>query len=561
MIRQLTLIVFLSITCNLLFGQTYSEILGRPTNTSITMSILFDQKMDVYWEYGTAGGNYTQSTPAVIAEKDIPLEKDMTGLLPDTKYYYRTRFRQNGTSEPFLAGGEHSFQTPRKRGTSFTFAIEADPHLDTNSNPASYTLTLQNIFSKKPDFLIDLGDIFMSEKLPVINQTEITKRHILYRPYFNNVCNSVPLYLALGNHEGEAGWLLNGTANSTPVMTTNTRKLYYPNPSPNSFYTGDTIAENFVGLREDYYAFEWGDALIIVLDPYWHTVTRPDWGWTLGKDQYDWFKKTLSSSKAKYKFVFCHHLVGGRPYDPLAERGLDTRGGSEVAGYFEMGGNNTDNTWGFDKYRPGWGKPIHQLMVDNKVTVFFHGHDHFYGKQQKDGIIYQEVPQPSNRNISNSSAAKYGYVDGILMAGRGYMLVTVSETGAKVDYIKTLLPTEENSTNKNGDIGYSYTVVSSTTGLDDNSGTPDLMQLKQNFPNPFKSETTINYTIAAADHVQLKIYDVFGREVIALVNKYQQPGSYSVTFSPDKLPLTGGIYYYRLTVGKDSRSMKMVISD
>jgi hypothetical protein len=92
------------------------------------------------------------------------------------------------------------------------------------------------------------------------------------------------------------------------------------------------------------------------------------------------------------------------------------------------------------------------------VTVFFHGHDHFYGKQDKDGIVYQEVPQPSNRNITNISAKDYGYVSGTLLPGRGYLLVTVSNSAAKVEYIKTLLPAEEGPNGKNGDIAASYTI-------------------------------------------------------------------------------------------------------
>ena len=550
MTRPISLFILIILACKSLLGQNYTEILGRPTNASIAISILFVQKSEVYWEYGVVSGSYTKSTPTFVADKDIPIEKDFTDLAPDTKYYYRIRYRQYGVSGQFAAGAEHTFQSPRKRGTAFTFAIEADPHLDTNSNPAAYALTLQNILSKKPDFLIDLGDIFMSEKLPLINQTEITNRHLLYRPYFNTVCHSVPLYLVLGNHEGELGWKIDGTQNSLPVMATNTRKLYYPNPTPDSFYTGDTIPENYVGLREAYYAWEWGDALFIVLDPFWHTLTKPGWGWTLGKDQYDWFKKTISSSNAKYKFVLCHNLVGGN--------GNDARGGAEFAGLFEMGGENTDNTWGFDTYRPGWGKPIHLLMTENKTTIFFHGHDHFYGKQEKDGMVYQEVPQPSNKNITNISATQYGYVDGVLLPGRGYLLVTVSETGTKVDYIKTLLPTEENATNKNGDVAYTYTISSNTTGLKDNSALREPFQLEQNSPNPFSGETSISYTISVPGHVQLKVYDACGKEVAILVNTDRQAGTYKEAFSSNKLSLSGGIYYYQLTVGEHSKSMKMI---
>ncbi len=432
------------------YATNFSEILGKPNHSSVTMSILFDNNSEVYWEYGKSSGAYNSKSATFLATKDVPLQTVISNLTTNTKYYYRTRYRLKGTTSSFSFGVEHTFRTPRAYGDTFTFAVEADPHLDANSDTSAYKLTLQNILSAKPDFMLDLGDSFMSEKQPVINQDVIISRHLLYRSYFGKVCHSVPLYLIIGNHEGELGWLLDGTANSLPVMADNTRKLYYPNPEPDSFYSGDSKSENFVGLRQNYYAWQWGNALFIVLDPYWYTLKKPGWGWTLGTDQYNWFKNVITGSNARFKFVFCHQLVGGN--------GNDARGGTEFAGFFEMGGNNIDGTWGFDTNRPGWIKPIHTLMKENKTTIFFHGHDHFFGKQEKDGIIYQEVPQPSNKNITNMSAKDYGYVDGLFLPGRGFLLVTVSAVNVKVDYIKTYLPSEETGSNKNGDIAASYTI-------------------------------------------------------------------------------------------------------
>ena len=69
------------------------------------------------------------------------------------------------------------------------------------------------------------------------------------------------------------------------------------------------------------------------------------------------------------------------------------RGGAEAAAYFEWGGENADGSWGFDTQRPGWGGvPIHQLMVENGVSAYFHGHDHQYVYETRDGIVYQESP-------------------------------------------------------------------------------------------------------------------------------------------------------------------------
>lgn len=431
-------------------GLTFSEILGRPTNNTISMNVLFNDQADVYWEYGTTSGSYNLKTTTCAATKDVPLLTDFTGLTANTKYYYRIRYRSSGSTSSYLSGTEHTFHTARPMGSTYSFAIQADPHLDTNSDTASYSLTLKNILAKNPDFLIDLGDTFMSEKLSDHTQDGITQRHLLLRSYFDNICHSIPLYLVIGNHEGEMGWEQNGTANSMAVMASNTRNLHYPNPAPNSFYSGNSKTENYVGLRKNYYAWEWGDAQFFVIDPYWFTTAKPGWGWTLGAEQYSWFKNTITTSKAKYKFIFCHQIVGGN--------GNDARGGTEFVDFFEMGGKNLDGTYAFDSYRPGWGKPIHTLMKENKATVYFHGHDHFYGKQDKDGIVYQEVPQPSNKNITNISATEYGYVNGTLLPGRGFLLVTVTGSSVKVEYVKTYLPIEEKNGSKNGDIGATYTI-------------------------------------------------------------------------------------------------------
>jgi len=428
-----------------------SEILSRPAASSVTINLLSDINTEIYWEYGKTSGSFILKTEIYTVLRGVPDEVVIENLDPGAKYYYRARYRAVGNSGTYLSGPEHSFQTCRSAGTTFKFAIEADPHLDVNSDTAAYALTLKNIAAASPDFLIDLGDTFMSEKqTPPVTQAVITSRHLLLRSYFDRICHSIPLYLVLGNHEGELGWRYDGSEGSVAAMAANTRKLYFSNPVLDSFYSGNNVNEQVVGLRQNYYAWEWGDALFVVLDPFWYSAIKSEWGFSLGKEQYDWFKDVVSISSAKFKFVFCHNLVGGN--------GSDMRGGAEFAYLYEMGGYNLDGIWGFDTYRPGWGKPLHTIMKENNVTVFFHGHDHFYGKQEKDGIIYQEVPQPSNRSITNISASDYGYVDGVLLPGRGYLLVTVSGQDVNVEYIGTFLTGEENASRKNATVIDSYTI-------------------------------------------------------------------------------------------------------
>ncbi|MGE5499731.1 MAG: metallophosphoesterase, partial [Syntrophothermus sp.] len=388
------------------------EMLGRPEDKSVTVNFCADKDIEAYAEYGTSRTVYSGKTEVISSSAGIPLNIVIAGLSPNTEYYYRVRYRQKGTAD-YLTGNEYSFRTAKLKGNAFTFAVEADPHLDSNTDPEVYKLTLKNILASDPDFLLDLGDTFMSEKLSVPSQDSITIRHLLLRSYFDIVGHSIPLFLVLGNHEGELGWLLDGTSSNIAVMASNTRTKYYPNPVPDNFYSGNSKAEQFVGLRQNYYSWEWGNALFVVLDPYWYTTIKPsrtvsNWNWTLGGDQYLWFKNVLEKSSAKFKFVFAHQVVGGVSYEG--------RGGTEAVPFYEMGGKNTDSTWGFPVNRPGWELPLHQLMLKNRVNIFFHGHDHLYARQELDGVIYQEVPQPGSPNYKDTDpASSSSYVAGKLI--------------------------------------------------------------------------------------------------------------------------------------------------
>ena len=526
-----------------------NELLGRPTNSSVTINLCADKDLEAYVEYGTTTSSYPNRTSVQTYQHEIPFNIVVDSLLPNSNYYYRVQYRiPNATA--FTARDEHSIRTAKQKGTPFTFAIEADPHLDTNSNPAVYALTLQNIFQQNPDFLIDLGDTFMSEKLQNPTQDSITLRHLLLRSYYDLICHSIPLYLVIGNHEGELGWLLDGTANNLVIMASNARTKYYPNPVPGKFYSGNMNSEAFVGLRENYYAWEWGDALFMVLDPYWYTKSKPNWGWTLGVDQYTWLKSVLTTSQAKFKFVFCHQLVGGS--------GTDGRGGTEFAHLFEMGGRNIDSTWRFDTYRPGWGKTIHELMVENNAAIFFHGHDHFYGKQDKDGIVYQEVPQPSLKSYASNPASQYGYVNGVILPNRGYLSVTVTDSSAKVEYIRTYLPSEENAQRHNKDVSHSYIITKSgsASSVIDYDPAPARFMLHQNYPNPFNPETTISFDLPANATVKLEVFNPLGQLVKTMVNQLLTSGSYSVHF--DGSQLASGMYYYRLSTQNRIEVKKMI---
>jgi len=94
---------------------------------------------------------------------------------------------------------------------------------------------------------------------------------------------------------------------------------------------------------------------------------------------------------------------------------------------------------------------------------------------------------------------------------------------------------------------------------------PDRYSLSQNYPNPFNAETKIKFDIPSGfplgaygnDKVVLKVFDLLGREVAALVNESLQPGTYEVTF--DGSNFSSGIYFYQLSTNNFVQTKKIIL--
>lgn len=532
---------------------TQTEILGRPTDHSITVQAFFDMDVEMHVQYGLASDNYTYETNWQLFPANQPAEVILENLISNTNYFYRIQYRLPGAE--IISRPQHSFHTQRDVNATFSFVVQADPHLDEQSNPILYQRCLQNQLEDQPDFMVDLGDFLMTDKLKNLTTNSVPHDTIPYRckllrSYYEKIAHSVPLYIALGNHEGESGWNLNNTSENIAVWNTLERKKYFMNPFPDGgFYTGDTTNHPFVGQRENYYAWQWGDALFVVLDPYWYTSPKPTattgWRWTLGAAQYNWLRNTLVNSTAQYKFVFAHQIVGGD---------ADGRGGVEFANLYEWGGQNLDGTDGWQANRPTWDMPIKDLLTQNHVNIFFHGHDHFFGKQEKDCLIYQETPQPSHPNFNSVAyAATYGYLEGQILANSGHIRVTVAPSGVLVEYVRAYLAESENNTRHNKDVSASYFIPAQncyTLGIAPsmiwNAQYPEDMV----YPNPFSKETTLAFSVVESEEISIEIYNINGQLIRTLIPQHSMnSGSYKVIWDGQEgygNEAANGIYLYQI---------------
>jgi len=458
-------------------------VLGRPTDRAIALSVLAAGPIEAFVEFGTAAGQCTGKTAPVTGRAGEPFEIAIAPLAANTRYYYRLRHRPPGQSS-FDATVEQTFITSRAAGATFSFGVQGDSHPERAGkmfNGDLYVRTMEHVREDRPDLYFMLGDDFSIESLiagNTLSQRAVDQVYAFQRPFVSRVAGSTSLFLVNGNHEEAGRVLLDGSAASAPVLAAIARNRFYPLPTPDAFYTGNAEPVEHVGLPRDYYAFTWGDALFVVIDFYWHSQVQVDgvpggqgqrggggggakggasanasraaaggnrdlWQVTLGDTQYAWFKKTLETSRAKYKFVFVHHVMG------------TGRGGVEVADFYEWGGKDRRGVSQFKERRPTWELPIHQLMVKTGVTILFHGHDHLFAHQEKDGIVYQETPNPADDTYTAFN--RDAYLSGDILPNSGYLRVTVSPENVRVEYVRSYLQKDETAAHKSGEVAFVYT--------------------------------------------------------------------------------------------------------
>ncbi len=107
-------------------------------------------------------------------------------------------------------------------------------------------------------------------------------------------------------------------------------------------------------------------------------------------------------------------------------------------------------------------------------------------------------------------------------------------------------------------------VIYEPTDVDEGDGVtlPEDFRLAQNYPNPFNPSTVIEYSLPQRSHVRLEIFDLLGKRVHLLVDRWQPAGEYSISW--DGLSAAGekvasGVYFYRMTTGDFSSRRKMIL--
>jgi hypothetical protein len=128
--------------------ESLSKILGRPTDDSITLSVLSASEVEAYVEFGDEKGSYSHKTGTLCLNAGSPSEFELERLQPDTRYFYRLYSRQPGQGG-FAVGNEYTFHTQRRPGRTFTFALQGDSHPERKGKMYSPGLCADNAQCRK----------------------------------------------------------------------------------------------------------------------------------------------------------------------------------------------------------------------------------------------------------------------------------------------------------------------------------------------------------------------------------------------------------------------------
>ena len=190
------------------------------------------------------------------------------------------------------------------------------------------------------------------------------------------------------------------------------------------------------------------------------------------------------------------------------------------------------------------GEGANSLAIDNLGNVYvtgtsgsFSGTKADYATVKYNSLGVQQWAERYNGPPGNGTdQAKSIVLDNL---GNVYVTGSSAGSGTSVDFAT---------------IKYSQT----PTGIDQIENIiPEMFLLHQNFPNPFNPTTSIQYAINSKQLVQLKVYDVLGKEVATLVNEEKTAGNYEVSFNASQL--SSGVYFYKLQAGDFFETKKMIL--
>ncbi len=206
-------------------------------------------------------------------------------------------------------------------------------------------------------------------------------------------------------------------------------------------------------------------------------------------------------------------------------------------------------------YNSGWGIKISgNNSIENKISRNSISKNLGFGIDNEDGGNMELSPPVILSIVNNQITGTAGANQLIEIfadssnEGKVYLDSTVADANGNFSLLLNSLTDLPNITATARDNSGNTSEFSSpfiVTGIEDGeSQLPTTYSLYQNYPNPFNPSTSIRYSIPERSFVKIRIYDILGNELVALVNEIKTPGIYEVVFKASDLP--SGIYFCRI---------------
>ena len=226
-----------------------------------------------------------------------------------------------------------------------------------------------------------------------------------------------------------------------------------------------------------------------------------------------------------------------------------------------------------------------QLFISGPLSYSFNTRAHFTKIDSSGNVIFQnQIPQTAYSNSMCNSSNGYYAIGGEGFSG-DMMFLLLNNTGVIISqkfflpYIgedqgaRSIVETSDKGFLLSGYTSFEPNRIAGTANLyiikTDSKGNspvsiknlsseiPSSFKLYQNYPNPFNPVTNLEFQIPKSGFVTLKIYDMLGKEIAALVNDNLNPGTYRFKF--DGSNFASGVYFYKLTAGDFTAVKRMVL--
>jgi ligand-binding sensor domain-containing protein len=191
-------------------------------------------------------------------------------------------------------------------------------------------------------------------------------------------------------------------------------------------------------------------------------------------------------------------------------------------GTVERSTDNGENWTDLNNILPAGGG--YHVFTINSDGIIFVGHEIIYG-------VYRSVDNGDTWTAFNSGLSNKN-IHSLAITNEGYIFAGTSD-GV-------------------------FRTVNPTTFIANNDNYPNKFGLKQNYPNPFNSETNIELYIPKKEFVELKIFDITGKEVENLISKNMNAGKYQYKWRATEF-ISSGIYYYHIKAGEFTQTKKMLL--